>query len=107
MVVAFPSNDFGGQEPKSDSELKTYCADEMKVTFDTYGKIPVKGDDAHPLYKFLKENPNKEIAGPVEWNFQKYLIGRDGKPLAKFGTKTLPEDPKVTEAVEKALASKG
>jgi len=79
----------------------------MKVTFDLFSKISVAGADQAPLYKYLTEHPDAEIAGPVKWNFQKYLIGRDGKVIAKFGPKTMPDDPKFVEAVEKALAAKG
>ncbi len=64
------------------------------------------GENQIPLYKYLTGHPNKDIAGKVEWNFQKYLIGRDGTVLAKFGTKTMPDDPKVMDAVEKALTAK-
>lgn len=69
--------------------------------------MSVKGDDQCPLYKYLTTHPNKEIAGPIGWNFQKYLVGRDGKVIAKFAPRAMPQDKKVTDAIEKALAAKG
>lgn len=104
-VVAFPANDFGGQEPGSDSQIKSFCTESKKVTFDLMSKVAAKGPDQAPIYKYLTTHPNKEIAGDLKWNFEKYLVGRDGQVIARFGTKTLPEDPKVIEAVEKALAA--
>lgn len=105
QILAFPANNFGSQEPGSDSEIKGFCS-AKKVAFDLFSKISVKGDDQHPLYKYLTKHPDPAIAGDVQWNFQKYLIGRDGKVIAKFAPKTWPEDKSVTEAIEKAIASK-
>jgi len=104
-VVAFPANDFGGQEPGSDSQIKTFCTESKKVTFDLMSKVAAKGPDQAPIYKYLTTHPNKDVAGDLKWNFEKYVVGRDGQVIARFGTKTLPEDPKVIEAVEKALAA--
>jgi glutathione peroxidase len=70
-----------------------------------FAKVSVKGDDQCPLYRYLTKHPDPAIAGDVPWNFTKYLVGRDGKVLAKWGPKTLPEDKVVVEAVEKALAA--
>lgn len=104
-ILAFPANNFGGQEPGSNSEIKAFCA-QHNVSFDLFDKISVKGADQAPLYGYLTKHPDKAIAGDVQWNFQKYLIGRDGTVLAKFGPKTYPEDKQVTDAIEKALAEK-
>lgn len=104
-VVAFPANDFGGQEPGSDSQIKSFCTESKKVTFDLMSKVAAKGPQQAPIYKYLTTHPNKDVAGDLKWNFEKYLVGRDGQVIARFGTKTLPEDPKVIEAVEKALAA--
>ena len=104
-MLAFPANNFGNQEPGTNAEIKAFCTGKKNMTFDLFAKISVAGDDQHPLYKLLTGHPNSEIAGKVEWNFQKYLVGRDGTVLAKFGTRTLPEDKKITDAIEKALAS--
>ena len=102
--MAFPANNFGKQEPGANSEIKTFCSNEVNVTFDLFAKISVKGLDQAPLYQFLTGHPDEKIAGDVAWNFQKYLIARDGKVLAKFGTRTLPEDSKLIEQLERALA---
>jgi glutathione peroxidase len=103
-VLAFPANNFGNQEPGSNSEIKTFCTGK-KVTFDLFAKVSVKGEDQCPLYRYLTKHPDKAIAGDLPWNFTKYLIGRDGAVLAKWGPKTLPDDKTIVEAVEKALAA--
>ena len=104
-VLAFPANNFGNQEPGSNSEIKAFC-DKKNVTFDLFAKVSVQGEDQCPLYRFLTTYPDEAIAGDVAWNFQKYVIGRDGKVLAKFGPRTKPEDPKLIEVVETALEVK-
>jgi len=103
-VLAFPANDFGAQEPGSNEEIKAFCS-KKGATFDVFGKVSVKGADQCPLYQYLTKHPDSAIAGDVPWNFQKYLIGRDGKVIAKFGPKTPPEDKTIVEQVEKALAA--
>ena len=103
--MAFPANNFGNQEPGSNAEIKEFCG-KKKVTFDLFAKVSVKGDDQCPLYRYLTGHSDSRIAGEVVWNFQKYLVGRDGTLLAKWGPKTLPEDKEVTDAIEKALAAK-
>lgn len=103
-IIGVPANNFGGQEPGSESEIKTFCSGKG-VTFDMLSKVSVKGADQCPLYKYLTTHPNKEIAGDVPWNFTKYLVGRDGTVLAKWGPKTAPEDKTVVEVIEKALAA--
>jgi glutathione peroxidase len=75
------------------------------VTFDLFAKVSVKGDDQCPLYQYLTKHADSRIAGDVAWNFQKYLVGRDGTVLAKWGPRTLPEDKEVIDAIEKALAT--
>jgi len=104
-ILAFPANNFGGQEPGSNSEIKEFCANK-NVSFDLFDKISVKGGDQAPLYTYLTTHPDKAVAGDVQWNFQKYLVGRDGTVIAKFGPKTYPDDKQVTDAIEKALADK-
>lgn len=104
-VLAFPANNFGKQEPGSNSEIKAFCA-KKKATFDVFAKISVKGDDQCDLYKWLTTHPNKDIAGDVPWNFQKYLVGRDGKVIAKFGPRAEPDGKEITTAIEKALEAK-
>lgn len=105
VVVGFPSNDFAGQEPGSASEIEAFCKTKYAVTFPLMEKIHVKGPEQHPLYAALT-GPQGAFPGEVKWNFGKFLIGRDGKPLARFEPKTPPDSPEVIQAVEKALDAK-
>ena len=104
-ILAFPANEFGGQEPGTDSEIKTFCSTKYNVTFPVFSKVVVKGDGITPVYKFLtsKETDPKH-SGDIAWNFTKFLVNRKGEVIARFEPKVTPEDPKVTEAIEKALA---
>lgn len=101
-VLAFPANNFLSQEPGTSAEIKKFC-EKYNVTFDLFEKVSVKGDDCCDLYKFLIDHPDEDIAGEVKWNFQKYLVGRDGKVITKFGPRTNPMDKEITSAIEKAL----
>ncbi len=103
--MAFPANNFAKQEPGSNAEIKTFCRVTKQATFDLFAKISVKGDDQAPLYQYLTGHPDQAIAGKVTWNFQKYLVGRDGTLLAKWGPRTLPTDEKVIKQLEAALAA--
>lgn len=103
VVIGFPCNDFGGQEPGTIEEIQTFCRLKFKVDFPLMAKISVKGDGQHPLYAALT-GPQGAFPGDVAWNFGKFLIGRDGKPLARFEPKTKPDAPEITAAIEKALA---
>lgn len=105
-VLAFPANNFGRQEPGSDAEIKTFCRNDKGATFDLFSKVSVKGSDMCPLYTYLTKNDNKEIAGDVKWNFQKYLVNRKGEVVAKFEPMTGPQDSKIVTMVEKLLAEK-
>ncbi|WP_035610358.1 glutathione peroxidase [Haloferula sp. BvORR071] len=102
VILAFPCNDFGNQEPGTAEEIKEFCKDNYKVSFPLMEKVHVKGAEQHPLYTALS---GKEGAfpGDVTWNFGKFLIGKDGKPIARFEPKTTPDSAEVTEAIEKAL----
>ena len=102
-VLGFPANNFGAQEPGSEAESKEFCSLKYKVTFDMFSKISVKGDDIHPLYAYLTGQP-APIGGDIEWNFGKFLVGKDGEILARFPAKMKPDDPEVVAAIEKALA---
>jgi glutathione peroxidase len=101
VILGFPANNFGGQEPGTNEEIKTFCSSKYNVTFPMYSKISVKGADIHPLYQFLTTNPG--TAGDVKWNFTKFLVGKDGKVIARFESAVTPESPEVTSAIEKAL----
>ncbi len=101
VVLGFPCNQFAGQEPGSDKEIAEFCTSTYGVEFPMMGKIDVNGPDADPLYKWLKaETPGSDNAD-IEWNFAKFLIGRDGQPLKRFGAKTTPEEMRAE--IEAAL----
>lgn len=104
VVLGFPSNNFMGQEPGTDNEIKEFCTLKYKVSFPMFSKISVKGTDQHPLYTYLtNEKSNPGFSGDISWNFEKFLIGKDGKTLARFSPSTKPDDAKIIEAIEKAL----
>ena len=103
VVVGVPSNDFGSQEPGTPEEIKAFCASKFDVTFPLMAKIHVKGPEKHPLYVALT-GPDSPFPGEVKWNFQKFVIGRDGRVLARFESQVTPESPQVTHAIEAALA---
>lgn len=104
VVVGVPANNFGGQEPGTNAEIKEFCTLKYNVTFPMFAKVSVKGADIHPLYKFLTDPAtNPQFGGDLKWNFGKFLIGRDGKILARFESPDKPEGPKVTGAIEQAL----
>lgn len=101
VILGFPANNFMGQEPGSDADIKQFCSTKYNVTFPMFSKISVKGDDMHPLYQFLttKSTP----AGDVRWNFGKFLIGKDGKIIARYDSKVAPESSELTSAIDAAL----
>jgi glutathione peroxidase len=104
QVLGFPANDFGAQEPGTDAEIKQFCSLTYGVSFPMFSKISVTGDGKHALYKYLTSGGgDPAIAGDVKWNFQKYLIDREGKLVAVFSPKVNPEDPELVAAVEAAL----
>lgn len=106
-VLGFPANNFGGQEPGTNTEIKEFCESKFHVTFPMFAKISVKGDDIDPLYKFLTDKKtNGEFGGDITWNFNKFLVDRSGKVVARFSSKDTPESEAVTSAIEKYLASK-
>lgn len=103
-ILGFPANNFMGQEPGTNDEIKTFCTTKYDVEFDMFSKISVKGDDKAPLYMFLtEETTNPDFAGEIQWNFEKFLVGRDGKVIARFDPRTKPDDEKVIAAIEAAL----
>ncbi len=104
VVLGFPANNFLGQEPGTEKEIKEFCTLKYNVTFPMFAKISVKGTDQHPFYTFLtNKQSNPGFDGDITWNFEKFLADKDGKIIARFSPKTLPDDPKVVEAVEAAL----
>ena len=101
-VLGFPSNDFGGQEPGSNAEIKKFCELRYKTTFPLFSKIPVKGPDADPLYKYLTGLPGKQ-GGAITWNFNKFLVAPDGKVIEHFDSRVEPMSPELTSKVEQIL----
>lgn len=104
-VLAFPCNQFGGQEPGTMEEIKKFCSTKYDVTFPLFDKIEVNGDHRHPLYTFLT-GTDSPYPGKITWNFNKFLIGKDGKILSRFDSKVTPESPELTQAITSALAAK-
>lgn len=103
-ILAFPANNFAAQEPGSNEEIQTFCKTKYDVSFNLFAKVSVKGEDKCDLYKYLTdEKRNAPFGGEVPWNFQKYLIDRQGKVIAKFEPRVEPLDGKIIEAVEAAL----
>jgi glutathione peroxidase len=104
-VLGFPSNQFFGQEPGSAEQIQEFCSLNYGVSFPLFAKLDVKGAHQHPLYAILTESTDDAGKnGNVAWNFEKFLVGRDGRVLRRFRSKTVPEDKKVVEAIESALA---
>jgi glutathione peroxidase len=105
VICGFPCNQFGGQEPGTDTEIKQFCTAKYDVTFPMFDKLEVNGDNRHPLYVLLagKDSP---FPGDIRWNFTKFVIGRDGKILNRFDSKVKPDSAEVTTAIETALAAK-
>jgi glutathione peroxidase len=106
-VVGVPCNQFGGQEPGSAKEIAEFCEATYGVKFDMLAKVDVKGEDAAPLYKRLtSKKTDPEHSGTIMWNFEKFLIGRDGQVVERFKSKIKPDDPEVIKAIETELAKK-
>lgn len=104
VILGFPANNFMAQEPGTDEEIKTFCSTKYNVTFPIFSKISVKGDDIHPLYKFLtSKETNPDFGGEIKWNFSKFLMDRNGKIIARFEPKVTPESDPLIQAIEKAL----
>lgn len=104
LVLGFPANNFGNQEPGSDEEIKEFCSLNYGVSFPIFSKISVKGADIHPLYQYLtSEETNPKFAGEISWNFNKFLVDPSGKIIARFESKDKPESDEVVQAIEKAL----
>ena len=107
VVLGFPSNDFLGQEPGTNGEIVQFCSLKYHVTFPLFEKIKVTGRGCHALYKYLTDKTtNPEFSGRISWNFNKFLIGRDGRTVARFGSRTTPEDKDIIAAIEKVLNEK-
>jgi glutathione peroxidase len=102
-VLGFPSNDFGGQEPGTEAEIKAFCSNTYGVTFPMFSKVAVLGASRHPLYQFLTASSG---GTDVRWNFEKFLIDSKGRVVGRFGSSTAPSSPELGAAIEKSLAAK-
>ncbi len=106
VVLGFPSNDFGAQEPETEAKIQSFCESNYHVTFPLFSKISVRGDDITPLFSYLTKEANPKLKGEVHWNFSKFLIDRKGKLVARFSSDVAPDDPDLIVAIENALAGK-
>lgn len=100
LVLAFPSNDFGGQEPGTDAEIRLFCTANYKITFPIFQKTSIND----PLFSYLAHNMNPKLQGPLKWNFEKFLISPQGELVARFPSRTQPLSPKLLDAIESLLA---
>jgi glutathione peroxidase len=103
VILGFPANNFGAQEPGTDTEIKTFCSTKYNVTFPMFSKVSVKGDDTTPLYQYLTKDANPAVAGEVKWNFTKFLVDKHGKVVARFESAVKPESEEMSAAIEKLL----
>jgi len=103
VILGFPANNFGAQEPGTNEEIKTFCTRKYSVTFPMYAKISVKGADQAPLYSYMTKETGAGISGDIKWNFTKFLVDRDGKVVQRFEPAVTPDSKEVTGAIEKQL----
>jgi glutathione peroxidase len=104
VIVGIPANNFMGQEPGTNEEIKTFCTKKYNVTFPMMSKVSVKGDDTTPLYQYLTDkNSDPKFAGDIKWNFTKFLFDRNGNPVARFEPNIKPDSPEMVAAIEAAL----
>jgi glutathione peroxidase len=103
VILGFPANNFGAQEPGTNEEIKTFCTRKYSVTFPMYAKISVKGADQAPLYAYLTKETGPGLTGDIKWNFTKFLIDRNGKVVQRFEPAVTPDSKEVVEAIEKQL----
>jgi glutathione peroxidase len=103
VILGFPANNFGAQEPGTNEEIKTFCTRKYSVTFPMYSKISVKGADQAPLYAYLTKDTGPGLTGDIKWNFTKFLIDRNGKVVQRFEPAVTPDSQEVVSAIEKQL----
>ncbi|HLV59830.1 MAG TPA: glutathione peroxidase [Fredinandcohnia sp.] len=103
VVIGIPSNDFGGQEPGSHEEIRAFCERQYGVTFPMMAKVHAKGPDIAPIYRTLTQETEPPIAGEVKWNFTKFLVNKDGVPVARFEPKVEPLSEEIVRAIESLL----
>lgn len=99
VVIGFPANNFGAQEPGTEQEIKSFCSKNYGVTFPMMSKVSVKGDDMHVLFKWLTTQPNPDFLGDIKWNFEKFLLDENGNLIHRFRTKTEPMSDEIIKAI--------
>jgi len=104
VILGFPANNFGSQEPGTNAEIKTFCTTNYGVTFPMFGKVSVKGEDMTPLYAYLTREASPAVAGDIKWNFTKFLVDRQGRVVQRFEPAVKPDSAEMTGAIEKVLA---
>jgi glutathione peroxidase len=105
VVLGFPANNFGGQEPGTDEEIKQFCKVNYDVTFPMFSKVSVKGEEQHPLFEYLTSAQNDDFTGTIKWNFEKFLIGKDGTLKHRYRSDTKPQSKEILRAKKKGLNS--
>lgn len=100
VVLGFPANNFGHQEPGSNEQIESFCSKNYDVTFPMSQKISVKGDDIDPVFEWLTSQPNSDFTGEVKWNFEKFLLDENGKLIHRFRSKVKPFDPEIISVIE-------
>lgn len=105
VVLGFPANNFGGQEPGTDEEIKQFCKVNYDVTFPMFSKVSVKGGDQHPLFEYLTTAQNSDFTGEIKWNFEKFLISSNGTLKHRFRSDAEPRSEEILRAIEKELNS--
>ncbi|MGM0547320.1 MAG: glutathione peroxidase [Bacteroidota bacterium] len=105
VILGFPANNFGGQEPGTDEEIKQFCKVNYDVGFPMFSKVSVKGDDQHPLFQYLTTAENPDFTGEIKWNFEKFLIDTNGKLVHRFRSDVKPQSTEIIKAIEKELNS--
>jgi glutathione peroxidase len=103
VILGFPANNFGQQEPGTNEEIKTFCSRKYSVTFPLYSKISVKGSDQAPLYQYLTKDADPSHTGDIKWNFTKFLVDRNGTVVQRFEPAVTPDSAEVVSAIEKLL----
>ncbi len=106
VILGFPANNFKGQEPGTDKEIKEFCTLTYGVQFPMFSKVSVLGEDQDELFTYLTSQDNPDFKGDISWNFEKFLINKEGKLIRRFKTKVEPESEEITKAIELALSKK-
>ena len=105
VVLGFPANNFGGQEPGTDEEIKQFCRVNFDVGFPMFSKVSVKGEDIHPLFDYLTKSEGAEFSGEIKWNFEKFLVDKKGNLIHRFRSKVKPQSDELVNAIDQALNS--